>query len=204
MNVIIELTGPKPLENNKKNTINNSNNTRINDKNVNNYSRNAPNKKSKKTIDFIKKFIVYGVLPSLLGAAIWSYFDKHHFPEEKKVHALIEEYRNITNSSNYPEAEKLYAPYVIRYYNHYNIEKDSVIKLIRNYNRALGVRGKISEIQWKTLEIKELDNKRAGVSFYEYYQLERDDKTKDSLFHLKKNFIINGDYKIESEYEERK
>lgn len=85
------------------------------------------------------------------------------------------------------------------------ISRDSVMKLFRNYSKSTKSRGKNSTIDYETLEIIPLNSNTAVVTFFEYFHLlDRDDKSKDSIFHIKKFFVINNEYKIVKEYEERK
>ena len=124
------------------------------------------------------------------------------FPDEERIQTLIEDYRTITNSSNYIECRKLYSPIVERYYNSYNIDIDSVVKLHKSYNRKFGVRGKISNIYEESLVINKTNNNKVEVSFNEDFLLDRDDTTKNTMFLLKKYFVVDNEYKIVCEYEE--
>ena len=124
------------------------------------------------------------------------------FPDKERIQTLIEDYRTITNSSNYIECGKLYSPIVERYYNSYNIDIDSVVKLHKSYNRKFGIRGKISNIYEESLVINKTNNNKVEVSFNEDFLLDRDDTTKNTMFLLKKYFVVDNEYKIVCEYEE--
>ena len=124
------------------------------------------------------------------------------FPSQKRIMSFVELYRDATNNNNIEAIEFLYAPVVKRFYNYYDIERDSVINCYRRYEKHFGAHNPQSAIQWETLKYEKTKDGLAKVSYEEFYSIDRDDSIKPSLFVIEKHFLLNKDYQIIKEFED--
>lgn len=123
-----------------------------------------------------------------------TYKEIKSFPDQEEIESFIKKYRDITNVSegdNEFWGKSLYASKVERYYNSYNIDKDSVMKLFRKSRRI----DKNSAIEPESIRSEHIDSNSVMVFFKEYYQ------RKNKIYHLEKHFVLDKDYKIISEWD---
>ena len=75
-------------------------------------------------------FLLFVIFVSI-GSIIWKKISDAFF--DNRIKKFVELYCDATNNNNIPEIEKLYAPQVKRFYNSYDISRDSVIQCYGRY-----------------------------------------------------------------------
>ncbi len=123
------------------------------------------------------------------------------FPEEDVVQDLIERYCNAICENDFVTLSSLYAPMVERFQDAYNKDKDYVIECHQRYDKTFKVHGKHSSLRWDSFEMRMLNNGQLSVSIVEDYSIDRENKSKYSVFVLEKHFIIDSSYHIVSVYD---
>ena len=124
-----------------------------------------------------------------------------HSYEEDRVISIVREFCKASVSNDYEALSNLYAEYVDRYHNAYNLSKQEVVEKHENYDSKFGVYGKYINVRWNTLRVDRLSDDEISVVYTEDYSIDREDKTKYSKFVLEEHLILNSDYKIISIYE---
>lgn len=123
------------------------------------------------------------------------------FPDENAVQDLIERYCNAICENDFVTLASLYAPMVERFQDAYSKDRDYVIGCHQRYDKTFKVYGKHSSLRWNSFEMKMLSNGRLSASVIEDYSIDREDKSKYSVFVLEKHFIIDSSYHIVSVYD---
>lgn len=122
---------------------------------------------------------------------------------ESQIRDFIELYRDATNNNNISEIGSLYAPIVKRFYNSYNISRDSVICNYKRYESHFKAHNPQSAIQWETLRYSVMKDGFISLSFVEYYSLDREETGRNTMWILEKYFILDKNYQIVKEYEKQ-
>ena len=123
------------------------------------------------------------------------------FPDKNAVKELIERYCNAICENDFVTLSSLYAPMVERFQDAYNKDRDYVIGCHQRYDKTFKVYGKHSSIRWDSFEMKMLNNGQLSVKIVEDYSIDREDKSKYSVFVLEKHFIVDPSYHIVSVYD---
>lgn len=145
-------------------------------------------------------FLLFVIFVSI-GSIIWKKISDAFF--DNRIKKFVELYCDATNNNNIPEIEKLYVPQVKRFYDSYDISRDSVIKCYRRYEKRFMAHNPKTIVQWETLKTNKMKDGMIKLSFTEFYMLDREDTTKDNMFILDKFFVLDDNYKIIKEYEEK-
>ncbi len=123
------------------------------------------------------------------------------FPDEITVQKIIESYCNAICENDFVTLASLYAPIVERFQDAYNKDRDYVIGCHQRYDKTFKVHGKHSSLRWDSFEMRMLNNGQLSVSIVEDYSIDRENKSKYSVFVLEKHFIIDSSYHIVSVYD---
>ena len=135
--------------------------------------------------------------------AIDSIYPEESF-SERKIKFIVEDYCNAIVENNFDELTQLYAPFVERFQNAKEKDREYVIDCHRRYDEKFKVYGKHSSLRWETLKIDEIENGNCvSVIIVEDYSIDREDRSKKSTFVLEKHFIINKEGQIVSVYDEQ-
>ena len=120
------------------------------------------------------------------------------FPNEMRIKDVLREYCRANANNDFTSLENLYAPYVVRFQAAHNESRDQVINRHRRYDKVFKVYGKYSSIRWDTFQYYENSNGEIEAIIVEDYSIDREDKSKVSVFVLEKHFTLNKDYQIVS------
>lgn len=123
------------------------------------------------------------------------------FPEEDVVQDLIERYCNAICENDFVTLSSIYAPMVERFQDAYNKDRDYVIGCHQRYDKTFKVYNKLSFVRWDSFEMEMLSNGRLSAKVIEDYHIDREDKSKYSVFVLEKHFVIDSTYHIVSVYD---
>lgn len=119
---------------------------------------------------------------------------------EERVKSLVVKFCELTETSNRALVYELYAPFVKRYHDVYNIDVSNVADKYANYDKKFGVYGKHSSVRWNTLTYEIVGN-MISVQYVEDYTIDRYDASKYSIFVLEKHLELDRDYHIVSVYD---
>ncbi len=123
------------------------------------------------------------------------------FPDEDTVKDVIGRYCSAICDNDFGTLTSLYAPFVKRFQDAYNKDRDYVIGCHQRYDDTFKVYGKDSHIRWDSFIMKPEQNGTVDVTIVEDYSIDREDKSKYSVFVLEKHFIIDSTYRIVSVYD---
>lgn len=124
-----------------------------------------------------------------------------NFPDDYTVLNVVERYCTAICENDFTTLASLYAPTVERYQDAYNKERDYVIGCHQRYDNTFKVYGKHSSIRRETFKMEPISNDRVSVVVVEDYSIDREDKSKYSVFVLEKHFVIDSAYHIVSVYD---
>ena len=119
---------------------------------------------------------------------------------EERVKSFVVKYCELTETGSRALVYELYAPFVKRYHDAYNIDVSDVADKYANYDKKFGVYGKHSNVRWNTLSY-EKEGDVISVQYVEDYTIDRHDDSKYSIFVLEKHLELNREYRIVSVYE---
>ncbi len=128
-----------------------------------------------------------------------TYTQTDDFPDDDRVKDVLGSYCQAIADDDFDLLSSLYAPYVERFHNDSNgISREEVVQDHRNYDKKFKVYGKHSSIRWGTFEIENVDYDRERVKaiIVEDYSIDREDKSKWSVFVLEKHFTLDHNYQI--------
>ncbi len=123
------------------------------------------------------------------------------FPDENIVRKVVDSYCSAICENDFTTLASLYAPTVERYQDAYDKNRDYVIGCHQRYDNTFKVHGKHSSIRRETFKMEPISNDRVSVVVVEDYSIDREDKSKYSVFVLEKHFVIDSDYHIVSVYD---
>lgn len=124
-----------------------------------------------------------------------------NFPDDYTVMNVVERYCTAISENDFTTLASLYAPTVERYQDAYNKDRDYVIGCHQRYDNTFKVHGKHSSIRRETFKMEPISNDRVSVVVVEDYSIDREDKSKYSVFVLEKHFVIDSAYHIVSVYD---
>lgn len=123
---------------------------------------------------------------------------------ENRIHSFVENFSRLTETSDKQMMRQmvyeLFAPSVKRYYSTYDTDSDYVADCFARYDEAFSVYGKHSSVRWNTVSYNTLGD-RIYLTYVEDYSIDREDRSKYSVFVLEKHFELNMDYKVVSVYD---
>ena len=123
------------------------------------------------------------------------------FPDENIVRKVVDSYCSAICENDFTTLSSLYAPTVERYQNAYDKDREYVIGCHQRYDNTFKVYGKSSSIRQETFKMKPISDVRVSVVVVEDYSIDREDKSKYSVFVLEKHFVIDSSYHIVSVYD---
>ncbi len=116
------------------------------------------------------------------------------------VEEYLRNYFSVLKKEEFWKLNDIYADYLERYYHKFNVEKNWVINDVNNYKKKFKVNSVDYKIDWGSVTVyNSLGYTLVSVEMD--YQLDRQEKSKPSFFHLKLFMKINSDGKIVSLYE---
>lgn len=124
-----------------------------------------------------------------------------NFPDDYRVMNVVERYCTAICENDFTTLASLYAPTVERYQDAYDKDRDYVIGCHQRYDNTFKVHGKHSSIRRETFKMEPISNDRVSVVVVEDYSIDREDKSKYSVFVLEKHFVIDSVYHIVSVYD---
>lgn len=124
-----------------------------------------------------------------------------NFPDDYRVMNVVERYCTAICENDFTTLASLYAPTVERYQDAYDKDRDYVIGCHQRYDNTFKVHGKHSSIRRETFKMEPISNDRVSVVVVEDYSIDREDKSKYSVFVLEKHFVIDSSYHIVSVYD---
>lgn len=124
-----------------------------------------------------------------------------NFPDENRVKNVVSSYCTAICEDDFETLTNLYAPMVHRYQDAYDKDRGYVIGCHQRYDNTFKVHGKHSSIRRETFKMEPISNDRVSVVVVEDYSIDREDKSKYSVFVLEKHFVIDSDYHIVSVYD---
>lgn len=121
-----------------------------------------------------------------------------------RIQSFIESYSRLTETSDKQLitelVSELYAPYVMRYFNAYDITSNYIAECYERYDDKFSVYGKHSSVRWNTVSYFQSDDK-IYLTYVEDFSIERKDRSKYSVFVLEKHFELNRDFRVVSLYD---
>lgn len=126
-----------------------------------------------------------------------------NFPDDYTVLNVVERYCTAICENDFTTLASLYAPTVERYQDAYDKDRDYVIGCHQRYDNTFKVHGKHSSIRRETFKMEPISNDRVSVVVVEDYSIDREDKSKYSVFVLEKHFVIDSAYHIVSVYDKQ-
>ncbi len=124
-----------------------------------------------------------------------------NFPDENRIRNVVSSYCTAICENDFEALTNLYAPKVLRYQDAYDKDRDYVIGCHQRYDNTFKVHGKHSSIRRETFKMEPISNNRVSVVVVEDYSIDREDKSKYSVFVLEKHFVIDSAYHIVSVYD---
>lgn len=123
------------------------------------------------------------------------------FPDDYTIMNVVERYCTAICENDFTTLASLYAQTVERYQDAYDKNRDYVIGCHQRYDNTFKVHGKHSSIRRETFKMEPISNNRVSVVVVEDYSIDREDKSKYSVFVLEKHFVIDSAYHIVSVYD---
>lgn len=123
------------------------------------------------------------------------------FPDEDCVVHVVDRYCQAICENDFTTLESLYAPMLERYQDAYNKDRGYVIGCHKRYDSTFKVYGKYSSLRWDTFRMELIGDDLVSAVVVEDYSIDREDKSKNSVFVLEKHFIMNSSYEIVSVYD---
>ena len=120
--------------------------------------------------------------------------------QQEKIRYTIETYYKYLTEKKYSELTSMYTDIIKRYYNTYDVTPNQVINDLKSYDQTVGIVAKDIYVDWNTLDISTSGDK-TSISYDVAYIIDRQDKTKSSVYQLKMYVDLNQQYKICSIYE---
>ena len=121
-----------------------------------------------------------------------------------RIQSFIESYSRLTETSDKQLitelVSELYAPYVKRYFNAYDITSNYIAECYERYDDKFSVYGKHSSVRWNTVSYFQSDDK-IYLTYVEDFSIDRKDRSKYSVFVLEKHFELNRDFRVVSLYD---
>lgn len=121
-----------------------------------------------------------------------------------RIQSFIESYSRLTETSDKQLitelVSELYAPYVMRYFNAYDITSNYIAECYERYDDKFSVYGKHSSVRWNTVSYFQSDDK-IYLTYVEDFSIDRKDRSKYSVFVLEKHFELNWDFRVVSLYD---
>lgn len=124
-----------------------------------------------------------------------------NFPDENRIRNVVSNYCTAICENDFETLASIYAPTVLRYQDAYNKDRDFVIGCHQRYDNTFKVYGKHSSIRWDSFRMNLASNGTVNAIIVEDYSIDRQDKSKYSVFVLEKHFVIDSAYHIVSVYD---
>lgn len=124
-----------------------------------------------------------------------------NFPDEDRIRNVISNYCTAICENDFETLASIYAPTVLRFQDAYNKDRDYVIECHQQYDNTFKVYGKHSSIRWDSFRMNMASNGTVDAIIVEDYSIDRQDKSRYSVFVLEKHFIIDSAYHIVSVYD---
>lgn len=124
-----------------------------------------------------------------------------NFPDENRIRNVVSSYCTAICENDFEALTNLYAPKVLRYQDAYDKDRDYVIGCHQRYDNTFKVFGKHSSLRWDSFKMDQASSGFVNVVIIEDYSIDRQDKSKYSVFVLEKHFTIDSTYHIVSVYD---
>lgn len=124
-----------------------------------------------------------------------------NFPDENRIRNVVSSYCTAICENDLETLSSLYAPSILRYQDDYNKDRDFVIRCHQRYDSTFKVYVKNSSLRWDSFKMDRASSGFVNVVIVEDYSIDRQDKSKYSVFVLLKHFTIDSTYHIVSVYD---